>query len=325
MPSKDNIIRMLNEYRYKPTGISAEDHYQKWLNQFSSIDHDAITEVLNHILSINYYSEQRYGDEINKLVQLMNPIDPKTKTRWAETCLLCPDTKGKSQLEIKEKLEAILSAYGMETCKDPSNCKRYLYLDDFSFTGERLYNDMWDCYTKNLIDKTKKVYCYFFAVHTKNIRNDFLKKRIKAEFQIDVEIRYSRILKNTFSESKESEVLWPTIDVYNKYNTAKLNAIFQSNFRGPLTNTTNLFCNVDIRTKCEELFFLKGCPFNRSYWSPMGGKCNQAGYLGFGATIFSYRNASNALPLVFWWGDYSGQKEWYPLIRRYDYSQQSIL
>ena len=315
MQQYPNLTTLLENYANKPSGISTDDHINKWIGQFNINYQIPILDVLEELITNNAYSDKKFEDIFGSKIISDASLTRKDPSKyWAETFILrCPQNR--SQNEIASILCSSLNAKGLPFCTDETKAVRYLYIDDFSFSGYRIYQDLKDFNTDKEID--------IVTIATYEYNKYSFEKKFKPKLKFKEINRFNHIVfENRLWKKEDAETFIPHTDCLEEFFIKfhdNLNGKTFSKFMRTTHKPNRTFSNPQKRFLCEKAFFEKGLFITESCstrYKPLGG---QAPYgLGFGSALFTYRNCSNTNPLVLWFGDYDG-KIWYPLIKRNGY------
>ena len=315
MTQYPNLTVFLDNYVNRPQGISTDDHIQKWLDQFQTNYQPAILDILEELITKNAYSDEKFKDIFGaKIISSASLTRNDPSKYWAETFILrCPQNR--SQNEIASILCTSLTEKGLSYCTDETKASRYLYVDDFSFSGYRIFQDLKNFNTGKDLDIVT------IATYTYNVYN--FNKKFKPLLKFKNINRFNHItFENSPLKKNDAETFTPHIDCLQDFFIQFHDALNGKKFAASMRTTHKpnfIFSDPRKRYLCEKAFFEQGLIITTKYqtkYKPLGG---QAPYgLGFGSALFSYRNCSNTNPLVLWFGDYKS-KLWYPLIKRIPY------
>ncbi|HHP2331333.1 hypothetical protein M3A11_13200, partial [Klebsiella pneumoniae] len=144
---------------------------------------------------------------------------------------------------------------------------------------------------------------------------------------------FGKIYENKFIMRNQSDVFWPKEENVNIPNNLDPIRFISTAPQGQAPGRTGfaasyVFENGNDRDRFEKILCEKGfyiislCNNPAASMKPLGYKTYRG--LGFGGTIFTYRNCPNNTPLVFWWGnpnmeDWNPLSKWYPLMMRKTY------
>ncbi len=134
------LADILKDYRsnenLNPTILNIE----KWIHQFTVVNQKVILEEMIHIFKCRYLTELEVEDFLTKLVTNDKLVTPNY---WNEVSLLKVQTDGNSQNIMVDKFKNILNNEIQINVSINDNTKnKFIYLDDFLFTGGRLRNDL---------------------------------------------------------------------------------------------------------------------------------------------------------------------------------------
>ena len=232
---------------------------------------------------------------------------------------------GKSQKHLVQHYQKVFSEHPKITYSQD----RVIYLDDFIFSGGRIYQDLTNWIPRQ--EKSHKIYVGVIGCHSstwqtkKKLKNKIFDNNQKNNLNSSLIFLDCTELENKLSKRNESDVLWPMQKIFQTEEYKKYEV---PNFKyrdGFIETPYNLFKNNDERVRFENICLKYGfkiierCKATNSTTKPLG-NCHFDGY-GFGGLIFNYRNCPNNTPLIFWWGSGDINKlhlynQWHPLMPR---------
>ena len=341
------ISNIIKDYKNLPPTVNSDciesinNHVERWVSQFEKNDVDFILDHTYRLLSKNYYSENEYDRLLNNVAR-----DNRNEELFKRNCFICIQSHGSSQSYLTNKLSYIICdeigfdspifCYS-ENKHDISNFKHFTYLDDFSFSGKIIEDDI-----KNFIESMSlnnvEINIFVFICHSQGFYN--LKNRLKrfvSEKNLNItfcfnERFWGEVNNSTSTQySCKSETYFPTRDTCDHILNIKglTNCgLYKPNVFRVNSHENCILGSIDDRRKIEEIFSSFGFDIisnsidPKKSMKPLGFSTYNG--FGFGGNIFSYRNCPNNTPLVFWWGNYekTGNNAidcWYPLMKRKGY------
>jgi len=323
----------LEDYRVKDYLNPKEENIDKWLSQFTPKNQEIILDEMINIVDKLYITEQIVNDFLKGLVKNENLTGTNPTDFWGNVSLLNIQKNGNSQNKMVQKL-----VYYVKKELDINvsiNClekPRLIYVDDFLFSGSKLYQDISNEFTNDSHGSIDIIYIGYYTYGKFNAN-----KRLEENFP-NITFKYLRIieLENRVHCINKSCVLWPTSDLASNTNIQNfLGKRHTQKFREPSSGISgygcieqdNLFTSENNRQILEKEFTLAGLTiinkameqrWDMSSWKPLG--FSSFNNLGFGSMILSYRNCPNNAPLCLWWGNWNSNSIWYPLFQRNTYS-----
>lgn len=296
------------------------NHINLWISQFDDSEKEFMVTITANLLEQRIITKDK---EINFVKALFQ--NPSLLNNGAMPYPLKIQRNGQSQVRLVQHYENFMNYYNLKYSE--SSC---IYLDDFVFSGGRLFNDL-----SNWIPLQRKSNEIFVAVmgqHTNiwNTKNQ-LQNKISQTNQtkgINSSLIFLKCfeLENRLFKKNESSVLWPMIsffqnETYAPYMEPKF--IYREGF---IATPNNFFNNNEDRVKFENICLKYGfqiiqrCQNLHPTTKPLG--ISFFGY-GFGGLVFNYRNCPNNTPLIFWWGSSNPSdpmyNQWHPLMPRRTY------
>lgn len=325
------IASKLYDYRNPPANGMDVEHVSRWIEQFEPGDRRFVLEETDRFMEIGYFSEQDYQRMASELAD-----DEENERFFQNAAFLDIQIQGSSQHEFmtllhSEREEEINLVSRISTREWVNSFQEFIYIDDVSFSGAKAINDLgWFINNFNLRNIT--IYVYFFGYHT--FAEWKIKDLLEREFSdrniaIGVGGGDFRYIENQRRNSASSGVLWPTPQSVVIPAWATNLASYAGTYRnGYVVN--DIFPHELRRDRFEAIltkvgFDILGNSQNPSpVIKPLGFSTFNG--VGFGGTIFTFRNCPNNTPLAFWWGNYqpSGNRAldcWYPLMKRIVYNQ----
>ncbi|EDS4330528.1 hypothetical protein DAI91_004881 [Salmonella enterica subsp. enterica serovar 4,[5],12:i:-] len=341
------ISSIIKDYKNLPEVVDSESvasidlHVKKWISQFEPEDREFVLKHTYNILSVNYYSESRYDNLLRNVAK-----NKSNEEFFRNDCFVSIQSHGGSQDEITEKLntfikdEINLSVPVLSLYDDKSNFSKFrqiIYLDDFSFSGKLIGDDIEKLINDLELDKVK-IRIIVFIVHSQGLFNlerrlsDFVKHKgldirfyFNKRFWGDVDNSISNDF--SFKTNTYFPELVPCNEVLEEKGLLDVE-LYRPNYFRIGSNDKCILGNESDRRRIEKIFSSIGFYIISKSASPKRsmkplGFSTYHGF-GFGGNVFSYRNCPNNTPLVFWWGSYEETGNaaidcWYPLMKRRGY------
>lgn len=328
-----SIATVISNYRNGEFGEYDKAHVWRWVEQFDVDERQIVLQETNRILKKNFISRESFNKLVDAIISSQVVYGENKDNYWNSVSLLEIQRKGSSQKELNDifcsKLSEVYNIDNIINCES----REYLYIDDFIFSGGRVYSDLSFWLRETMPNECRicivTIGWYLYGQYS-------LKKRLEALIsllEINVELQFcsfiNRRLENRLFRKDFSEVFWPTSCVeeipevvnyieehgYDPQYRVK-NGIKNSVFSRPRREE---YEKILLKHGLKILGFSKN---NSRVVKPLG--YHQFNEFGFGSTIFSFRNCPNNNPLVFWWGDPEAPdwhpfSKWYPLLQRDTY------
>lgn len=310
------ISRVIEDYGQGVFGKLDSNHVRKWLDQFDN--HEVVAHETANILEKYYLREDQFVKFLRILMVYIRA------DIGFDFTIIQPQNKNKSQsfmmdlLKNKEKeFFEVFPAFDINNIK-----KNIIYIDDFIFSGQTLVSDFKGFLSTNssVCDVTIHIITigrYGYNANKTLLYLNNLYKNRNIEFTVKT-VKYF-ILKDSLQLSERSL----KDEMISQYISTNLN----DNKIYPRRRESDLISNANHRVIYETEMARAGikiinlCRNPNAVMKPLG--YSYFG-LGFGSTLFSYRNCPNTAPLAFWWGDPNPDnnnenhplRKWYPLMQR---------
>lgn len=325
------IATKLNDYRNPPQGGMSIDHVNRWINQFELTDRRFVLEETDRLMGIGYFSESDYRRVISSIAN-----DEQNERFFQTAAFLDIQNQGTSQSEFLDLLrEDCVEEFNVVTRLSQrqrvSSFREFIYLDDVSFSGAKAINDLtW--FIEHFELQNITILVYFLGGHTYSawkIKNQLERKFADRNISVCVGGGEFAVVENQRRNSSNSEVFWPKAQSVSIPEWADGQVHYLGTYRdGYVAN--NFFPNEQRRDRFEAImtkvgFDILGQSQNPSdVIKPLGFSTFNG--VGFGGTIFTFRNCPNNTPLAYWWGTYlrTGNRAldcWYPLMKRNVYNR----
>jgi len=319
----------LKDYRAKDFFNPKEENIYQWLSQFSSQNQEIILDEMINLADKLYLTEKKVDDFLKDLVLNEELVGSDPTSFWQNVSLLNIQKNGNSQNEMAQKLACFIkSELGVNVAINCTDKYHFIYVDDFLFSGYRLYSDIIKEFLNDTSCKIDIIYIGYFTAG-----QYYYSQKLEREFP-NIDFKFWRMieLENKVYYINQSCVLWPTENLASNPDVQMfLGQNHRQEFRVPsqgnsgygCLDQSSLFTSERNRQILEEEFTLAGLKIinkltNKGKWKPLG--FSSFNNLGFGSMIVSYRNCPNNAPLCLWWGDWDNNPIWYPLFQRTTYS-----
>ena len=341
------ISLIIKDYKYLPEVVDRESiasidlHVKKWISQFDPEDREFVLKHTYNLLSVNYYSETRYDNLLRGIAKNKN-----NEKHFRSDCFVSIQSHGGSQEEITEKLnnfildeiQLSLPVLSLDDDKSDFSKFRYItYLDDFSFSGKLIGDDIEKIINDLKLDKVN-IRIVAFLIHSQGFYN--LKRRLcdfVEDNGLDIDFHFNKRFWGYVENSISNGYSWNTCTYFHELvpcnevleEKGLLDVeLYRPNFFRIGSNDKCILGNESDRRRIEKIFSSIGFHIISKSASPKKsmkplGFSTYHGF-GFGGNVFSYRNCPNNTPLVFWWGSYEETGNaaidcWYPLMKRRGY------
>lgn len=341
------ISLIIKDYKNLPEVVDSKSvasidlHVKKWISQFEPEDREFVLKHTYNVLSVNYYSESHYDNLLRRVA-----INKSNEKFFRNDCFVSIQSHGGSQDEITEKLntfikdEINLSVPVLSLYDDKSNFSKFrqiVYLDDFSFSGKLIGDDIEKLINDLGLDKVK-IQIIVFIAHSQGFYN--LERRLSdfvKDNELDIKFHFNKRFWGDVDNSISNGYSWNTSTYFPELVTCNevleekglLDVeLYQPNYFRSGSNNKCILGNESDRRRIEKIFssigfhIISKCASPKKSMKPLGFSTYHG--FGFGGNIFSYRNCPNNTPLVFWWGSYEETGNaaidcWYPLMKRRGY------
>lgn len=293
-------------------------HIEQWIAQFEDSEQEFIASTVVKLLENRYITkaeEMEFIEDLfdNHLLNINNTMPFPLEIQG----------NGQSQRHLVQHYKKVFSQHPKITYSQDT----VIYLDDFIFSGGRIYQDLTNWIPRQV--KSHRIYVAVIGYHSgiwkkkKELQNKIQENNQKNNLNSKLIFLESFELENRVFKKNESDVLWPMIkffqdNEYQRYLDPKFN-----HRDGFIDTSYNLFDTNAERVKFENICLKYGfkiierCEKINKTTKPLGN--SYFGY-GFGGLVFNYRNCPNNTPLIFWWGSGDISKpvynQWYPLMPR---------
>ncbi|WP_413741648.1 hypothetical protein ACL2XO_23690 [Sodalis sp. RH15] len=340
---KEQIAEILVDYELAPPGGMNTAHVGRWVEQFEESDQLFVLEQTLALLRNAYICRNDYLEKIDDILSVENNRRIILESAFFN---IQEANRGTSQSDLLELLETqaeefdgldIVTLSRTSTCQRVTQFNKFIYFDDVCFSGSKALNDIsWVVEHFDLSDVTIRV-CF---LGTHRYATYMLETTLARRFQgrniilIIKEKGFLKTRENRLKYSSSSEVFWLRKNGIVLPDWIQNPEIYTSREGCERTHfeANDIFLNMADRYRFEYaltkagFYILHQSQNPAQILKPLGFSTFPG--LGFGGTIFTYRNCPNNTPLAFWWGRYEHDGIpnwaldcWYPLMRRTGYNQ----
>jgi hypothetical protein len=317
------IAQTIHDYRHGEIAAPDAAHVDRWVRQFDTAQQLPILTEMDGLLKRTYLNKATVEKFLQGLVGNPKLVGANPKQFWLSANFLDIQDGGSSQTEMLQMFSQQLQVtLGITVPQCGSPTGPFIYLDDISFTGNRVRNDI-NTWLKSKAPSQSTLHVVVAASHCggewyaeKSIRETAAvqKKAVSLHWWRALELEDRKKYANT------SDVFRPSSLPTDAATVAYVKALTDAGYPPALRDAGKMgTCKVwpaePGRHLLEQLFWSKGlhiramCPNLKETHRPLGYSALKT--LGFGSTMVTFRNCPNNCPLVFWAGD-----PWYPLFPR---------
>jgi hypothetical protein len=318
-----SIADTIKDYRQGEIPQPSAVHVAKWVGQFDPAQQLPILTEMDGLLKRTYLNKVTVETFLKCLVSNPKLAGANPKQFWQSANFLDIQDGGRSQTEMLQMFSQQLQAtLGITVAQCGSPTGPYVYLDDISFTGNRVRNDI-NTWLKGKAPLTSTLHVIVAASHCGGewyAENSIKKTATSQEKALALHWWPARKLEDRKKYANTSDVFRPSSLPADAATSAYVKALTDAGYPLALRDAGKMgTCKVwpaePGRHLLEQQFWLKGlqirsiCPNLKETHRPLGYSALKT--LGFGSTMVTFRNCPNNCPLVFWAGD-----PWYPLFPR---------
>lgn len=315
----ESVASQVGDYRAGELPTVDEHHVERWVGQFEKVVRKPILSELSHVLAKTYLARSRVKKFMEAVISSHKLAGADPCSFWRTVEFLRVQKSGSSQVEMLRLFDESLKAQCGFTSASCTGQKTFLYLDDASFTGNRILNDLRP-WIAGQAPAAGEVHIVVMALHTGGqfYASNALKiagraagKKLAFQWWRSVELEDQR--QHTDTSDVLRPVGIPADTSVQKYVAGMKHA--------PVLRTSGnvgalgLFSSEAGRDLLEQEFLKAGCrirdmcPYLGPYQRPLGNMVLDT--LGFGSLLVTFRNCPNNAPLALWAGD-----PWRPLFAR---------
>src|SRR6185437_15068265 len=174
MAERDDLLTSIAattaDYREGDLPAPSPQHVERWINQFDAAVQLPILREMDHVLKRTYFSRKGTGNFLAGLFQTDKLVGKDPCVFWKGVKFLDVQGGGASQKEMLALLDKILRkhcGFGIAECgADP---QAFVYLDDASFTGNRVRQDLEGWIAKSAPEKAT-VHVITIALHSNGMQ-----------------------------------------------------------------------------------------------------------------------------------------------------------
>lgn len=331
------IASIAADYRTGEIPLLSPDHVEKWTSQFEALGIDRSTmnqflAELAHVLSLTYLSKEAAVSSLREmLTDVPRDYGPNPSFFWGSVNFLQIQRSGSSQSDMIHALDEVMKldlGFGVDQCGSSDGL--FVYLDDCSFTGKKVLDDLSSWISVRA--PTNALVIVLLMVDHQGVyyRRDMLRDRARAK-NIEIHWLSGATIEDRVGAywSARSGVLRPSsIDARvdpEVYAALLRTTPYDPKFRPFSPIVAWPFSSEVGRNILEQVFFRTGLHI----WSlseapnvlmrPLG--YSSVNPLGFGSLTITHRNCPNNSPLALWWGDSLAPRShpfsrWRPLFPR---------
>jgi hypothetical protein len=332
MAERDHLLASIAattaDYREGDLAAPTPQHVERWINQFDTAVQLPILREMDHVLKRTYFSRAETKRFLAGLFKTEELVGGDPCSFWKNVKFLDIQGGGASQKEMLALFSKVLEKQcGFSVGDCGVNPNVFIYLDDASFTGNRVKQDL-EGWIATLAPKEAAVHVIAIALHTNGAQ--YASEKIKtaagtSEKTIELKWWYAIRLEDQLASTDSSDVLRPTQIPEDGLVRAYADAMkHKPRLRGPGQVGGKAIFSSDAGRQLLEQEFLKAgarirnmCPNLNRYQRPLGNSLLET--LGFGSLIVTFRNCPNNAPLALWAG-----APWYPLFPRTTNSDTSL-
>jgi hypothetical protein len=324
MPTRSSALRSIADtiadYRSGEIEPPNPRHVGRWVSQFHEDVQDSILVELDHVLKQTYLSKVDVQDFLRRMLANESLAGSDPCAFWGKVEFLRIQGGGNSQRDMLQLLHPLLlemCGFGVE--ESGMNPDAYVYLDDVTFTGNRVLNDM-AAWIRSDAPSMAKVYVLTIALHRSG--HYYASTRIQeiastVEKDLDVSWWRGVEVEDRKTYIDESDVLRPTTLPDDQPTQEYVKGLrYPPVLRRPgHIGEMGFFSSEEGRHLLEQELLKAGVrirsmsPYLNVYMRPLGNMVLET--LGFGSLLVTFRNCPNNCPLALWAGD-----PWYPLFPR---------
>lgn len=327
-----SIVSTTADYREADGEGQTPERVQHWIEQFDATARLPILNEIDHVLKQTYFSRLRTTKFLGELLKSPKLAGKDPCAFWKGVKFLDIQGGGASQTQMLALFGKLLKANcGLEISKCGSNSQTFMYIDDATFSGNRLKQDL-ERWIVESAPPRATVHIVMIAMHmgAKQYAEGYAKRNILsvargARKDITFHWWCELVLENQMNRADVSDVLWP-VQIPDDPIVADYVASLKHKprLRNPgHVGEKGVFSTDEARQLLEEQFLKAGvrirnmCRHLNKYQRPLGNSVLET--LGFGSLVVSFRNCPNNAPLALWAGD-----PWVPLFPRTTNSDTSF-
>lgn len=319
----DSIADTIKDYRQDEIPQPSAAHVAKWVGQFDAAQRVPILTEMDALLKQTYINKATMEGFLLNVVSNAKLAGANPAQFWPTVNFLDIQDGGSSQHEMLAMFAKTMKAkLGIKMDQCGSKGGPYIYLDDISFTGNRVLHDL-NKWIQGDAPAKATVHVIVGAFHkggqwyaNKGIQETATKekKAISLTWWRAMELEDRANSNNTSDVFRPSSL--PTDAAMTKYVKGLA-------YPPPLRDagkmgSCQVFAGEQGRDLLEQQLLVAGlqvravCPNLPATHRLLGyASTNSRKTLGFGSTLVTFRNCPNNCPIAFWAGE-----PWYPLFPR---------
>ncbi|PTP99715.1 phosphoribosyltransferase-like protein [Vibrio sp. ZF 223] len=325
------ISQIILGYADNCYGNNDAAHVNRWVEQFDECERQLVLEETLHVLQNQYITRDKFTELVSTVIDFDKIHGGNPRDFWQNASLLQIQLNGNSQSELNDIFSNILQDKYQVGSIINNRSLNYFYIDDFIFSGNRLYSDLSDWFERESPRDCKLNIVTLGYYTSGQYSTECRLKELFADRNIALEFyRYEECtLENRLRYRNSSERFWPTENVLDDTTVQAYVEEKRPNFTyREVTVHENKVFSSDRREQYEKIMLKYGIKIvgfprtNSAVVKPLGYDTYRT--FGFGSAVFTFRNCPNNNPLAFWWGDpeapeYHPFSKWYPLLQRTTY------
>ncbi|CAH6948344.1 conserved hypothetical protein [Vibrio chagasii] len=325
------ISQIILGYADNCYGNNDAAHVNRWVEQFDECERQLVLEETLHVLQNQYITRDKFTELVSTVIDFDKIHGGNPRDFWQNASLLQIQLNGNSQSELNDIFSNILQDKYQVGSIINNRSLNYFYIDDFIFSGNRLYSDLSDWFERENPRDCKLNIVTLGYYTSGQYSTECRLKELFADRNIALEFyRYEECtLENRLRYRNSSERFWPTENVLDDTTVQAYVEEKRPNFTyREVTAHENKVFSSDRREQYEKIMLKYGIKIvgfprtNSAVVKPLGYDTYRT--FGFGSAVFTFRNCPNNNPLAFWWGDpeapeYHPFSKWYPLLQRTTY------
>jgi hypothetical protein len=147
MAERDELLSSIAattaDYRAGDLDAPTAEHVERWISQFDAAVQIPILREMDHVLKQTYFSRARTAKFLAGLFQTKKLVGEDPCAFWKGVKFLDIQGGGASQTQMIALFSKLLEANcGFEASECGKNAEVFLYIDDATFTGNRVKQDI---------------------------------------------------------------------------------------------------------------------------------------------------------------------------------------
>ncbi len=313
-----SVAAIIADYRQDEIAPPNARHVERWIAQFDAPVRQPLLAELLHVLTRTYASKAVMEDFLRRALQSPTLLGSDLRAFHRSTGFLALQRTGSGQSEMLAILRGLLG-----TMPDADDCavhpRRFLYLDDVLFTGNRIKEDLIRWVERDAPQSAELVVAAI-AMHVggRNFAHVQIVEAAKAAGKtIDVKWLCPVLVEDRKAEIDRSDVLRPVSIPDDEPTRRYVRGMREAPLlRRPGHVADRGFFSSEAGRHLLEQELLKAgcrlasaCPGLGPNSRPLGNFVRET--LGFGTLFLTYRNCPQNAPLALW-----AEAPWYPLLPR---------